>query len=509
MNYRPSICKGALTVYALLALYFLSSQAIANVVHLNSNVSNSALSRAAPDAMSGVLPGAQCIDFGEQHRDFGSVTDDIWRLWMPAFRFATGEEHLAVQIESDTANLRHKYVPTDRGSDRVVVGSHLEPHSTYRLSQMVFLEHGWEWGGDTFEGGKLGFGFGGGTTPSGGIVDLAGFTARIMWRGNYLGGGKYDGSGRLVVYSYAADRPENIGEDYFIGDYSVPIGEWFNIAYEIKANSSITKSDGHAKAWVNGELLLEETGIAWQQAGDSPVIDTLYYSSFYGGSNRGWAPSKTTYAKFKDVCWAPVIDGESGIDPDNELYLIEPLPTEPRAPDDAMGSKGPEWLELKRNLLQKTEEASVYINVIAPDSLAAGPQYYTDSLNALNQTMDTVRVVSGKYLSENASQLNSVTDIELQEMSIIKLLLKETIEQYPALAEMVVRQAQQTAGCDDTHAGHPSCLSSLSSLAEVQSFISTLNYNRTDDMSFISWQAEQAWNSSVDAINFLEPVNLE
>lgn len=278
------------------------------------------LSFSAAHAMSIGTPfpsDVHCINFGPSPRDFGAVIDEDWNSWLPGFRFAKGEEHLAVEVvNAETSHLRHNFIPTAEGSDRVVVASDIEHHRTYRISQSVFLEPGWEWGGDTYQGGKLGFGFGGGTAPSGGIIDPAGFTARIMWRGHYLGGGEYDGTGRLVIYSYAADRPDALGEDYRIGEFSVPIGEWFNIVFEVEANSSITESDGSARAWINGELLLDENDIAWQLAGDRPIIDTLYYSSFYGGASRGWAPSKPTYLKIKDVCWAAVIDGVSGIEPD-------------------------------------------------------------------------------------------------------------------------------------------------------------------------------------------------
>lgn len=508
MFHRPS-CFRAITALTASALYLFSLQAIANTLE---------------PIVVGSQPGdAQCLNFGDQAKSFGSITDDHWRSWMPDFRFSTGEQHLSVEITANSTNLRHRYTPSDRGSDRVVVGSHLEPHRTYRISQMVYLEPGWEWGGDTYEGGKLGFGFGGGTTPSGGIVDIAGFTARIMWRGNYLGGGKYDGTGRLSVYSYAADRPDNIGEDYFIGDYQVPVGEWFNITYEIRANSSIDEYDGHARAWINGDLLLEQYGIAWQQAGDQPVIDTLYYSSFYGGSNRGWAPSKPTYAKFKNVCWAPVISGYSGIDPDNGRFttLSSQSANEEinlRAPDESTELKNQDWFDLRQVLLQKTEEATVHINVIAPDALPPAPQHYSESVMALNQAMDAVRDVSAKSMGINpvvsalqaieelnsAVQLNSVTDIEIEEVLQIRQLIKETIEQYPMLASLVAEKALEGAGCNDSAMGERFCLESRALFLDASVLTESITYTTPEDLPFLGWQAEQAWNQYVDAINVLE-----
>ena len=96
----------------------------------------------------------------------------------------------------------------------------------------IFLEPGWEWGGEVSQGGKLGFGLGGGSVPSGGTIDPSGFTARLMWRG------AQDGTAKLGIYSYAADRPERYGEENLF-DIDARIGEWMDVIYEISLNLSL------------------------------------------------------------------------------------------------------------------------------------------------------------------------------------------------------------------------------------------------------------------------------
>jgi len=261
----------------------------------------------------GSRPGdATCLNLPEREMDFGSVSTDVWREWIPGVRFSNGAEALSVNVDSDgLVALRQRYDPTDRGSMRVVTGATLPEARTYRIVQSIQFEPGWDWGGDRFQGGKVGFGFSGGAAPSGGEIDPAGFSVRLSWRGNL------DGTGRLAVYAYSADRPGRFGEDIAIGQFEAPIGEWFDVVMEVTTNSSINAYDGSLRVWIDGELLTDQSGIGWQMAGDVPHIDNMYYSSFYGGGTAEWAPDQTTFARVANVCWAPVVGGRSGIDPDN------------------------------------------------------------------------------------------------------------------------------------------------------------------------------------------------
>ena len=233
--------------------------------------------------------------------NLGNVTDDMWDDWTGIdLDFAAAEHHLSVVQNGGTHALRQQFVPSSQGSDRVVVRGPVEAARTYTMTQRVFFEPGFDWGRD-LQGGKLGFGLGGGTSPTGGALDPAGFTARWMWRGNG------DGTARIAVYSYAADRSQNLpfGDDYDLEGFTAPIGQWFTLTMEVTTNSSTGAADGRVRAWANGELALDRTGIAWQTAGGTPVVDDFIYSTFYGGNGWEWAPNHTTHVQFSDVCWGP------------------------------------------------------------------------------------------------------------------------------------------------------------------------------------------------------------
>ncbi len=264
----------------------------------------------------GSSPGdAQCLKLPAEKRRFGSITKADWSSWIADVRFADGTRHLELPGEIDGhRTLRQQFVPASNGTDRVITGADIPKAVTYRMVQSILFERGWDWGGK-HEGGKIGFGLSGGTSPTGNVVDTAGFSARLMWQGNK------DGSARMGMYTYNADRPKARGAYFLFEDFVAPVGGWFEIAFEIQLNSSIRTSDGRMRAWVDGKLVLDHEDIGWQTSGDIPMVDNLYYASFFGGGTNEWSPQNTTYAQIRDVCWAAVVDGHSGIDPDNGKLL--------------------------------------------------------------------------------------------------------------------------------------------------------------------------------------------
>lgn len=311
----------------------------------------------------GSNPGdATCIHLDGGYADFGTLSKDNWRAWIPDVRYSIGDDFLAVEnagTEGDV--IRQKYVPSSIGSARVISASTIPVQKTYRLAQSIYLEPGWDWGGDASQGGKLGFGFGGGTSPSGGSVDYAGFTARIMWRG------QLDGTAKIGIYSYAADRPKQYGEDILIENYLAPIGEWINLIIEIQTNSSISSYDGRMRIWLDGEEVLDKQNVGWQLAGGEPSIDSLFYSSFYGGSDSSWAPDTTTYAKVRNVCWSPVIGGYSGIDPDQGRYIVESTAPSGLLSDVGGGNPNITTPDLLISLADgQAEEAKARLEIVAP-----------------------------------------------------------------------------------------------------------------------------------------------
>ena len=356
-------------------------------------------------------PGdAVCLDLTNHQIGFGGVSDSHWKQWIPSLRYSIGEEFLAVE---DTANygkvLRHKYVPSSIGSGRVVTASSLNLQRTYRLAQSIYLEPGWDWGQIAKKGGggKLGFGLGGGTTPSGGTVDPNGFTARLMWRG------QSDGTAKIGIYSYAADRTKTYGEDVLIDNYAAPIGEWINIIIEIQTNSSTSSYDGRMRIWLDGVQVLDKQNVGWQLGGSTPAVDSLYYSSFYGGSSAEWGPYNTTYAKMRNVCWSSVVNGYSGIDPDNGRYeVFSTVNPGTSYGDDPWGDSGaPDWFAKREEAKQLAEASRVQIEFLAPDASEIVGLYYAQAVEQL-------------ILALNATSSNSVIDLASNPIPAIRAGLR-------------------------------------------------------------------------------------
>ncbi len=239
----------------------------------------------------------------DQSHDFGTVQEKNVGEWagLEEWQFMTNTSYLAVgKDETGPAYIRQKLEPTGSGSIHVVGQGVLAPSRTYTLKQSFYLEPGFDWGGEN-EGGKLGFGLGGGSTPTGGMLDQDGFSARLMWRGNK------DGTAHLAVYAYSSDRTQNLpyGDDYPLQEFQIPVGEWFTITMEVTANSNTGASDGRVRVWADDVLKLQRENIHWQARGAEPTVDRIMYATFHGGNSVKWAPSTSVYARFGDICWQP------------------------------------------------------------------------------------------------------------------------------------------------------------------------------------------------------------
>lgn len=158
----------------------------------------------------------------------------------------------------------------------------------------LYLEPGWVWTQGDKEvhvGGKLP-GLAGGASYTGGTGRDArlkgdGFSARYMWRAR----------GELVLYLYYKDMPEDYGESSFTG-YHLPIGEWVTLKQQIKMNTD-WNANGFVKIWANGKLILDKQNMRFMTTNHGS--SKFMFSTFYGGADKTWAPSKDTYAKFDNI----------------------------------------------------------------------------------------------------------------------------------------------------------------------------------------------------------------
>lgn len=183
---------------------------------------------------------------------------------------------------NDGSGLRAVYKPTSRGSGRLTDRIPFQKSSTARLEFDVIFEDGWEF----VKGGKL-HGLGGGTTTSGcEPPSKDGWSARFMWRSQ----------GELVVYVYDQDRKERCGDDYSTGFY-LPTKRFVHLSMHIKTNSNPNLADGRIEVLVDGHHCKSISGLRLTGRKDI-AIDTFMFSTFFGGADRSWAPSKPVSAVF-------------------------------------------------------------------------------------------------------------------------------------------------------------------------------------------------------------------
>jgi hypothetical protein len=135
-------------------------------------------------------------------------------------------------------------------------------------------------------GGKLPGLFGGRVTGGKKIPDgTNGFSTRYMWRADGLG----------EVYAYLPSSREH-GTSLGRGAWSWPTGSWVSIQQQVRLNTP-GRADGRIRVWLNGTLVLEEGKLEFRSS-PSLRVDGLFFSTFFGGDDAGWATPTDQYAEF-------------------------------------------------------------------------------------------------------------------------------------------------------------------------------------------------------------------
>lgn len=145
---------------------------------------------------------------------------------------------------------------------------------------------------DFVKGGKLP-GLYGGKGNSGGEQSNGsdGFSTRFMWRRN----------GEGEVYGYLPKRdekPEPYGTSIGRGRWAFKPGIWYQIEQELKLNTP-DRADGSIRVWIDERLVLEELNLKFRNDPDLH-IDGIFFSTFFGGSDRTWATPKPVHIDFAD-----------------------------------------------------------------------------------------------------------------------------------------------------------------------------------------------------------------
>jgi len=140
------------------------------------------------------------------------------------------------------------------------------------------------------KGGKLP-GLVGGAANTGGRkpTGLDGWSARIMWRQD----------GKIVQYLYHPDQLTQYGDDIpwnIRGQPHFIPGRWHCVETYVQLNTPGIHN-GMLRSWLDGELACEKTNIRYRDIA-SIKIDSFYFSTFHGGDDPSWAPSKDVYCLF-------------------------------------------------------------------------------------------------------------------------------------------------------------------------------------------------------------------
>merc|ERR1711998_359469 len=78
-------------------------------------------------------------------------------------------------------------------------------------------------------------------------------------------------------------------------------GQWYTISMYIKLNSSKDVSDGVVKLLIDGkEYISLENQRPRGTNTDETLVSKFVISTFHGGSDDSWSPSKTVYAYYNN-----------------------------------------------------------------------------------------------------------------------------------------------------------------------------------------------------------------
>lgn len=213
---------------------------------------------------------------GELRSDFGSI--DWAGIDRASLASENGNRFLRVEFP------RGGVGPSDGGAQFLTDFSQdIGDHDELYLAYDVRFGSGF----DFQLGGKLP-GFATGSATSGGRQPNGsnGFSTRMMW---------VEG-GEAISYVYHPDQPSRFGENLDWGSARFVPGRWTTVETRVRLNTP-GQSDGIIEGWMDGRLVLRETGMRFRDTADLH-IEGLFFSTFFGGSTQEWAPSRNERIDF-------------------------------------------------------------------------------------------------------------------------------------------------------------------------------------------------------------------
>lgn len=237
----------------------------------------------------------------------GTCSVAQWKKDWPGCEWEDGvkEGHLSTIIKDGTKAFRVNYTPGEIGPEKGGCGWRfpIGRHEVAQLTYTVTFSKDFDW----VKGGKLPGLCGGPANVSGGrpADGTNGFSARLMWRAD----------GRGEAYVYHKNQTDNYGDRFsFPADYRFPTEQPVRVRMRVAMNTPGAKN-GKLYVWIapaadpkNERLLVSRTNMEWRTA-DTFGIDSLYFETFHGGSDKTWGPTRPCFTEFTGikVAWGDAI----------------------------------------------------------------------------------------------------------------------------------------------------------------------------------------------------------
>jgi len=116
-----------------------------------------------------------------------------------------------------------------------------------------------------------------------------GWTMRLMWRDNGMGEG----------YGYFETPDDRCGTSFDRGAWVFPRQQWVDVGLYQKINRA-GQSDGVLKIIIDGRLVVDRDDLDY---GDDAGIHGLFLSSFFGGSDKSWAPPTDQFLELRNFAF--------------------------------------------------------------------------------------------------------------------------------------------------------------------------------------------------------------
>ena len=160
------------------------------------------------------------------------------------------------------------------------------PAPKYTLTYQVRFPVGFQF----VKGGKMP-GLCGGQCWTGSNNGPGGWSTRYMWRANGVA---------EVLLSAATTTGD--GTDLFrtTGNWNWQAdGLWHTIAQTVVMNTP-DQADGSITVFYDGKQVAQQTGVTFRATGDTDAIDSMMFTTFFGGHDSSWAPSSNQVIDWRD-----------------------------------------------------------------------------------------------------------------------------------------------------------------------------------------------------------------